>query len=192
MTLPPSGPPGVPPSVAPLPEGEPPMSVVEPHVLLEGHLDFYRGTLLRKLRDLPEAELRAARLPSGWTPLELVRHLTHVERRWLRWGFRAEQVPEPWGDQGPDERWRVPEGMTSEEVVEEFLAETDRSRKITGAAALGDRSRTGGRFADEGPGGENPAVPTLSWILFHLLQEYARHVGHLDVVVELATRETGE
>ncbi|MFG3258530.1 DinB family protein [Streptomyces sp. NPDC048172] len=165
------------------------MSVAEPHALLEGYLDYCRGALLRKLEALPESESRSSVLPSGWTPLELVRHLTHVERRWLRWGFEAEQIPEPWGDRGPGDRWHVPEEMTAEEVVEEFLAEAERSRKITGAAALGDPARTGGRF---GADGDKQEVPALSWILFHLLQEYARHLGHLDVVVELATRETGE
>ncbi|GAA2095793.1 DinB family protein [Streptomyces albiaxialis] len=198
------------PSVPPLPVGEPSMSVAEPHALLEGYLDFCRSALLRKLEALPESELRLSSLPSGWTPLELVRHLTYVERRWLRWGFEAEQLPDPWGDRGPEDRWHVPAETTAEEVIEEFRAEAERSRKITGAAALGDRARTGGRFRAEGgeaeqekegagagageeeADGRTAAVPALSWILFHLLQEYARHLGHLDVVVELATRETGE
>lgn len=194
------------PSVPALPSGEPAMSVSEPHALLEGYLDFCRSALLRKLEALPESELRLSNLPSGWTPLELVRHLTYVERRWLRWGFAAEQLPDPWGDRGPEDRWHVPAETSAEEVLAEFRAETERSRKITGAAALGDRARTGGRFiAETGETGETKEagqaraddgriaeVPALSWILFHLLQEYARHLGHLDVVVELATRETGE
>jgi Protein of unknown function (DUF664) len=39
-----------------------------------------------KLDGLPPAELRASRLPSGWTPLQLLKHRTFVERRWLVWG----------------------------------------------------------------------------------------------------------
>lgn len=45
-------------------------------------------------------------LQSDWTPLELVKHLTHVERRWLVWGFEGQPVAEPWGD-SQDGRWYV-------------------------------------------------------------------------------------
>nr|WP_206442309.1 DinB family protein [Streptomyces boncukensis] len=158
--------------------------------MLEGYLDYYRATLLRKLDALPEPEQRRSRLPSGWTPLELVRHLTYVERRWLCWGFEAEPVPDPWGDRGPSgaaaDPWKVPDGMTSAQVVAAFQEQAARSREITSSAALDARARTGGRFEVAAQ------VPTLAWILFHLLQEYARHVGQLDVVVELAAGATGE
>jgi Protein of unknown function (DUF664) len=75
-------------SIPSLPPGEPDPSVADPHVLLRGYLDLYRETLLRKLDGLSEKEVRTSRLPSGWSPLELVRHLTYVERRWLCWGSR--------------------------------------------------------------------------------------------------------
>ena len=53
------------------------------------YLAFFRDRLAAKTRALPADELRRSRLPSGWTPLELVKHLTYVERRWLEWGSRA-------------------------------------------------------------------------------------------------------
>lgn len=177
-------------TVPPLPEGEPPLSLADPHELLEGYLDFYRSTLLRKAEGLSEERLRSAVLPSGWTPLELIRHLTHVEQRWLCWGFEAEDVPEPWGDRGQagsaEDRWHVPEGMSVAGVLAEFAAQRARSREISAKARLDQRARVGGRFETEAE------TPTLAWTLFHLLQEYARHVGHLDVVVELAGAGTGE
>ncbi|WP_210435508.1 DUF664 domain-containing protein [Saccharopolyspora sp. ASAGF58] len=46
-----------------------------------GYLDFFRATAIAKVEALPEADLRRSRLPSGWTPLELLKHLTHVELR---------------------------------------------------------------------------------------------------------------
>jgi len=52
-----------------------------------GYLDYYRLVITRKLEGLTESELRTSRLPSGWTPLELVKHLAYMEQRWLRWGF---------------------------------------------------------------------------------------------------------
>ncbi|WP_369206621.1 DinB family protein [Streptomyces sp. PU-14G] len=176
-------------SVPPLPEGEPDPSLADPHTLLGGYLDYYRHALLRKAAQLPEEQLRTSRLPSGWTPLELVRHLQYVEQRWLHWGFRAEQVPDPWGDREPDadaDRWYVPDGMSVQEVLDAFTRQCDRSRQVTADAALDRRAAVGGRFATP------EETPSLAWILLHLLQEYARHVGQLDVVVELAGGGTGE
>ncbi len=60
----------------------------------------------------------------------------------------------------------------------------ERTRAVLASTPLERTAAVGGRF-DEDP-------PTLAWICFHVLQEYARHVGHLDVVVELAGGPTGE
>ncbi|GAA3647760.1 DUF664 domain-containing protein [Streptomyces chitinivorans] len=60
--------------------------------MASAYLDHYRDTVLRKLAGLSEAELRGSRLPSGWSPLELLWHLTCVERRWFRWGFTVEPL----------------------------------------------------------------------------------------------------
>ena len=165
---------------------EPDASLSDPGELLSAYLDYYRTALLRKLDGLPDQELRSSRLPSGWTPLELLKHLAYVERRWLRWGFMAEPVDAPWGDQGPDGRWHVAADETAESVRAFYAGACDDSRRIVAGASLGQISRSGGRF--------NPpdAHPALIWILFHLLQEYARHVGHLDVVRELADGSVGE
>lgn len=173
----------------PHPRTEPSHSLSDPQTLLAGQLDYYRDTLRWKLDGMPEEELRGSRLPSGWTPLELLRHLTHVERRWLCWGFAAEQVPDPWADGAdgtPDGRWYVPEGTTTAKVLEQFAAQCARSRQIAAGASLEDRAAVGGRF----PSPQD--APTLGWILLHLLQEYARHVGQLDVVRELADGAVGE
>ncbi|MGW7514028.1 DinB family protein [Streptomyces sp. NPDC054796] len=177
------------PVIPPLPPGEPEPTVADPHALLSGYLDYHRAALLRKLDGLSEDELRGSRLPSGWAPLELLRHLTYVERRWLSWGFAAEPVPDPWGDHAggeADGRWYVPEGTATEEVFTAFHEQCARSRSVVAGVPLGTRARTGGRFPD----GER--APSLAWILFHLLQEYGRHLGHLDVARELADGSTGE
>lgn len=165
---------------------EPPHTLSDPHELLSAYLDWYRDTLLRKLEGLSESELRSSRLPSGWTPLELLQHLTWVERRWLRWGFTAEPTEDAWGDNGPDGRWHVPAELPPGEVKARFRAQCERSRAITEKAALTERAAVGGRFASQ------EDAPALSWILFHLLQEYARHVGQLDIVRELADGAVGE
>jgi hypothetical protein len=167
---------------------EPGVDLTDPAELLTGFLDAYRDALLRKLDGVPEEELRRSRLPSGWTPLELLKHLTFVERRWLCWGFLAEPVDDPWGDSGgdPDGRWQVRDDEPLELLASQFRDQCRRSREVTSSAALTDRARVGGRFRtpDE--------APTLGWILVHLLQEHARHLGHLDVVRELTDGAVGE
>jgi uncharacterized damage-inducible protein DinB len=148
------------------------------------YLAFFRARLAGRLRALPEGELRSSRLPSGWTPLELVRHLTYVEMRWLEWGFEGAAVPDPWGDRR-DGRWHVPPDLTLEDLLGELARRAGRSDAIIAAHDLDETGAPGPRWE-----GEPPA--TLERVLFHLLQEYARHLGHLDIVAELAGCPTGE
>lgn len=148
------------------------------------YLDYFRDRLAAKLRELPASELRRSRLPSGWTPLELLRHLTYMERRWLEWGFEGRAVDNPWGDRR-DGRWYVGPDETLEDLLAELTARAERSRAIIERHELGEVGKPSERW-----GGEPPA--TLERVLFHMLQEYARHLGHLDIVSELAGAGTGE
>ncbi|WP_213451670.1 DinB family protein [Rhizomonospora bruguierae] len=169
---------------------EPPRTLADPADLLAGYLDFYRAAVLRKLSGLTEQQARRSVVPSGWSPLELVVHLMWVERRWLCWGFLAEPTPEPWGDNGPGAgphgRWQVPAEVTMAQALERFTEQCERSRQIVAGVPLARRAALGGRF----PTPEK--APTLGWILFHVLQEYARHAGHLDVAREIMDGTTGE
>jgi uncharacterized damage-inducible protein DinB len=149
-----------------------------------GYLDYFRGRAVAKVGLLPPAEVVGSRLPSGWSPLELLVHLRHVERRWLEWGFLGLDVGDPWADEH-DGRWRVPPGSGLTEVADQLRAQGVRSRGIVEAHRLDERGRPGPRWR-----GAEPA--TLERVLFHLVQEYARHVGQLDVVVELVTGTGGE
>ncbi|OIV35641.1 Mini-circle protein [Mangrovactinospora gilvigrisea] len=171
---------------SPTPAARPPDDLTDPRELLLAHLDYYRAALLRKLDGMSEHELRTSRLPSGWAPLALLKHLAFVERRWFRWGFAAEQVDPIWGEDDPDtKKWHVAAEETAQEVRALFEDECARSRAIVAAAGLQEPARSGGGF---NPPDHHPA---LIWILFHMLQEYARHVGHLDVVRELADDADG-
>jgi uncharacterized damage-inducible protein DinB len=148
------------------------------------YLDYFRSRLVSKLRKLPEADLRASRLPSGWTPLELLKHLRYMERRWLVWGFEGEAVPDPWADE-VDGRWTVTDDEDLDSLVAGLGEQAARSRAVIEAHDLAEVGQPGERWA-----GRPPA--TLERVLFHMMQEYARHVGHLDVVCELVTGTTGE
>jgi hypothetical protein len=156
------------------------------------YLDWCREEIARGVLALPEEERRRTRLPSGWTPIELLSHVLHMEQRWFVWGFLAEQVDAPWGDWNVEEpwaaddadatraaaRWLVGDDVTAEDLVARLRAVGERTRSVLAEFPLDARGRSGGRF-DEDP-------PTLEWICFHVLAEYARHAGHLDIAVELA------
>jgi hypothetical protein len=171
---------------------EPSDTIGAPEELLASYLDFYRAAVLRKVSGLTETQLRKSLLPSGWNPLGLVNHLAHVERRWMQWGFLGEQITAPFGDENPGTElrgprvWVAPPDRTTAEVIAFYVTACDRSRAIAAGAALGDRAAHSRRFRDP----DHP--PVLGWILFHLLQEYARHVGHLDIVRELTDGALGE
>jgi len=149
-----------------------------------GYLDYFRSRLVSKLEALPTGELRRSRLPSGWTPIELLKHLAYVELRWLEWGFEGRDVADPWAD-SRDGRWHVAADETLAELVGTLRAQAARTRVIVESHDLADIGQPGDRWDGADP-------PPLERILFHLLQEYARHVGHLDIVSELAGGPTGE
>lgn len=149
-----------------------------------GYLDYFRSRLISKLTSLPAGELRASRLPSGWTPLELIKHLRYMERRWLDWGFAGTKFADPWGDQR-DGRWYVADEESLAELTAALASQAVRTRDIVLSHDLADIGRPSDRWE-----GADPA--SLERVLFHVLQEYARHLGQLDVVSELAGGEVGE
>jgi uncharacterized damage-inducible protein DinB len=162
---------------------EPAPSAARPAALFADYLEWYRETAIAKVTSVSAEEQRATRLPSGWTPIEMLTHLAHMEQRWFVWGFLGEQVRAPWGDDA-DGRWHVPDSTTVEELVGFLRSVGERTRGVLASTPLERAGAVGGRFEAD--------PPTLAWICFHVLQEYARHVGHLDVVVELAGGPTGE
>jgi hypothetical protein len=153
--------------------------------VLLGYLDYFRSTVAEKVAGLSDADLRRSVLPSGWSPLDLVKHLVFMERRWLVWGFLGEPVDQPWGDNAEDGRWRVSPGESADLLLGALRAGGRRTREIVEGAALSEVAAVGGRF-DAGE------APQLERILLHVLQEYARHCGHLDVVRELIDGVVGE
>jgi uncharacterized damage-inducible protein DinB len=156
------------------------------------YLDWVREEIIGAVLALPDEQQRTSRVPSGWTPLELLSHVLHMEQRWFLWGFLGEPVAEPWGDWNVDEPWRsddsdetrpaarwvVADDVTAEELARRLRAIGERTRTILAEHPSDRPGAAGGRF------GVDP--PTLEWICLHVLAEYARHAGQLDIVVELS------
>jgi len=150
-----------------------------------GYLDWVRADIVEAVLALDADARRRVLVPSGWTPIELLSHVLHMEQRWFVWGFLGEDVAEPWGDwtveepwdAGAEGRWQVADDVTAEALAARLEAVAERTSEVLRSHPLDAVSSPGGRFADD--------PPTLEWICFHVLAEYARHAGHLDLVVEL-------
>ena len=167
-----------------LPFPEPTDPVDSRSAVFLGYLDYFRSVLLHKLDGLSDRELRSSRLPSGWTPIELLKHLSYVELRWLEWGFEGRDVGDPWGD-NREGRWYVAPDESLGDLVAALHSQAARSRAVIEAHDLTDVGAPGERW-------DGAAPPPLERVLFHLVQEYDRHVGHLDIVRELADGNVGE
>ncbi|AWB91939.1 DUF664 domain-containing protein [Aeromicrobium chenweiae] len=163
---------------------EPHDALTDPAARIVDYLDFFRAEVRRQTGDLPDGLLHQVVVPSGWTIPQLVEHLVHMERRWVVWGFLGEQVPLPDADRDADDRWVTDRPL---DVLLDALDEGGRrTADVVDQHGPYERARTGGMF------GENDELPTLLGILFHVMQEHARHAGHLDIVRELLDGTTGE
>ncbi len=156
----------------------------EKRMLVE-FLDNQRELLLKKVEGASEEDLRARLVPSLTTLLGLVKHLAYVERGWFQEFFLGHEVEYPPGsDEDPDVDWKLDPGESSQEIVELYRAECDKSRRVVGDAELDQLSvrmlRSNGQRA------------SLRWIMLHMVEETARHAGHADILREQLDGFTGE
>ena len=162
---------------------EPNSALSDPADLFREYFAFYRNELVRRITALNEDALNTTTVPSEWTPLQMLTHLVHMEQRWFVWGFLGRAVDAPWGDQ-KDGSWHVPAEVDADALLQRLDDGARLTDEVLSSHEMGELASLGGRFTEE--------QPTLIWICFHVLQEYARHLGHLDVAVELAGGPTGE
>jgi uncharacterized damage-inducible protein DinB len=149
--------------------------------MLGDWLDWHRATLLRKCAGLDAARLaRRAVPPSSLSLLGLVRHMTDVERGWVRQAFRGEQVPDLYRrSDARDADFEEADPAGAEEDYERYRAECLAVDAALKGAELDDtftvRERT---FS-------------VRWMWQHLVEEYARHNGHADLLREAIDGSTG-
>jgi uncharacterized damage-inducible protein DinB len=149
--------------------------------MLAAFLDLQRGVLLRKVGELPEDDLRRPMTRSGLTLLGMLKHLAHVERYWFQQVFAGEDVDFPWSDEDPDADWRAEADETPAEIAALYGASCERSRAIVATASLDDTILS--------PRG---ATMSLRWIMLHMIEETARHLGHADLMRESLDGRTGD
>ncbi len=175
------------PPVTPLPAAKS-LAEDERSVLL-GYLDYHRAVLARKAEGLTDAEVRlAACPPSELTLLGLIRHMADVERHWFRRALVGEDIApiyygegHPEGD--PDGDLHPEPDETMAEAMATWRAEIAVADANIAAASLDDREAS--------PSGDREPS-SLRRIIVHLIEEYARHCGHADLLRQAIDGSTGD
>ena len=159
---------------------------------LVGCLEMQRTGVLRIVEGMSDDALRSAVLPSGWTCLGMVQHLTVNERYWFRWGVAGEEIVGTEVVDGrcrvvlddmpdPSDEWIVAPHLNPRTVLARYREEVAAANGAIAKAALDAPPRNSDDWwADFGEGTVN-----LRWIILHMIEETAQHAGHLDIVREL-------
>ncbi len=149
--------------------------------MLGDWLDWHRATLLRKCAGLDAEQLaRRAVPPSSLSLLGLVRHLSDAERGWVRQVFRGEQVPDLYyRSDAPDADFAEADPASAVEDFEIYRAECRAVDAALEGATLDDTFT----FREK--------TTSVRWMWQHLVEEYARHNGHADLLREAIDGSAG-
>jgi uncharacterized protein DUF664 len=161
---------------------DPPLNAGE-RATLVGFLDYQRATLATKCEGLDAHELRRRPVPAAnLSLLGLVRHLAEVEQAWFEERFLGVPVISYWStDADPEAAFDGVDGADPDEAFALWREACETSRKILDGASLEDTFVYGTR-----------GQISLRWVIVHLIEEYARHNGHADLIRESIDGATGE
>jgi uncharacterized damage-inducible protein DinB len=151
--------------------------------MLDTFLDYARATVHAKCAGISESDARRAPLVSSplMTVSGLVSHLRWVEYWWFQVMLLGEEDHGPWTDEDPDREMRLAVQVPIAELLHDYQLQCARDRELATSLDLNTPSQRPARGAPV----------TLRWILFHLIEETARHNGHLDILREMADGVTG-
>lgn len=113
------------------------------------------------------------------TLLGLVQHLAEVERNWFRRVFARQDLPPVFGESNGD-GFALDPDRGLEEAMTAWQTEIARSRELIAAASLDDA----GHLSEQEAGHVGDQGVSLRWIMVHMIEEYARHNGHADLIRE--------
>jgi uncharacterized damage-inducible protein DinB len=151
--------------------------------LLNGFLDWYRAVVQNKVRDLSYEDATRTMTPTGLSSLGIVKHLAFVEQSWFKVRFAAEADKVHWDADDSDADFRIEPGETIASIIDFYRGAVGDSRRIAAGAPLDDITKS-----------ESPHYGhvSLRWILVHMIEETARHAGHLDLMREQIDGKTGD
>lgn len=149
---------------------------------LRGFLDHYRDTVRRQCGGLTTDQLATPLPPSTMTLGGLMKHLAYVEQWWFRTMLLGEQPSGVWADVDweADEDWDW--HSAGEQTPDELRALFDE--EVAGADRAVEQALADGGMETVAVGRRHGAPVTLRWILVHMVEEYARHAGHADLLRE--------
>ncbi|HUR52005.1 MAG TPA: DinB family protein [Mycobacteriales bacterium] len=147
--------------------------------MLLAYLERQRELVFWKCLGLDDEAARTVSTPSGMTVAGIVQHLENVERSWWRKHFAGQLgLTFDWTDDPEDAGMTVAPGVSLSDLLSRYRAEIARCDEVIAAHQLDDI----GALRDH----------SLRWILLHLVEEIGRHLGHLDLLCELADGRIGE
>ncbi|MFF0016850.1 DinB family protein [Streptomyces sp. NPDC005374] len=166
-----------------LPDGRPvPLLTGDERPMLESWLDFHRATLEVKCRGLGDAQVRVASAePSALTLLGLVQHLAEVERNWFQRVAGGLDVPTVYEEESG---YVLDPGRGLDEALAVWRREIARGRQVCAGRSLDEV----GLIVD---GPMRGLEVSLRWVHIHMIEEYARHNGHADILRERIDGVTG-
>jgi len=146
-------------------------------------LDYFRSVLMRKADNLDEGQARQQVGVSQMDMLGLIRHMAGVEQWWFSQVFAGSKEPELWpsGDD-PDADWHHGPHDTLAVAVAAMHEEIAKARTIVAAAESLDQVAAIGVGPPDNP--ERFGPRSLRWVMVHMIEEYARHCGHADMIRE--------
>jgi hypothetical protein len=152
--------------------------------MLRSFIDYYRATIRLQASGLTDAQLDQALPPSDLTLGGMLKHLAFVEDYWFSYHLTAHEPAPPWGaapwGDDPDWDWHSAAGSTHAELDALLAGAIRRSDECLDAtlAADPDIGRQVARPRASGKG----ETATVRWVLVHMVEEYARHAGHADLI----------
>jgi len=171
---------------------EPPQEAGETATLL-GFLDYQRATLQWKCRGLSDDQLRVTPTTTPMTLGGLLKHLAYVEDYWFGQVVAGQPPAEPWRLQDweadPDWDWHSAADDPGDELRALWADRVERSRAVAGSQLAQGEAEA---LDEAHPAWGGQGRVSLRWVLVHMIEEYARHNGHADLIRESIDGQTGE
>jgi uncharacterized damage-inducible protein DinB len=151
--------------------------------ILEAHLDQNRAIVVSKVSGLSWEQATRRLGPSATSAAGILKHLIDVERWWFRRNLDGEaDVPFSWSDDEPDLEFQFGPEETLDSLIAEYARACDESRAVAARYELTDQIH---------PPGPGEPRSSLRWVYVHMIEEVARHNGHLDIYREVIDGQVG-
>ncbi len=144
-----------------------------------------RQSVLAIVDGMSDTLIRTPALPSGWTSIGLINHLADVERSWVQHVAAGVAEDSEWDPANPDAEWQIAPGQAVAAVLDGYRRAMKDSDRLL--AELDWDAPNANRKAHWAP----DDVADVRWVVLHLIEETARHAGHLDAARELLDGQVG-